>query len=257
MSEDICMEFSLDQEFPLGKKMSFEGLTKDTRASSLHQESENQINSFLTISDIHTAKQSKETSLKSYNNDPKKEKKVAKLNYKLTQKNKLNQKTKNKLKLSKNDPDCIEIDPEDLTDIREFLVLPNYFKPMTLEEMKNPNRVFNLNKFGRISTFPMTYSCMISKQEKEELKKTQGKFTKVKSRLIKKRRENYFEGSKGVTLPKLKINWKKQSVKNHFKESLALIKKSKNLNVIAQKLFTRVFILDKETDSLKNALGME
>jgi hypothetical protein len=56
MSEDICMEFSLDQEFPLGKKMSFEGLTKDTRASSLHQESENQINSFLTISDIHTAK---------------------------------------------------------------------------------------------------------------------------------------------------------------------------------------------------------
>ena len=54
--------------------------------------------------------------------------------------------------------------------IEELLLLPKDFKPATLEQMKQAEKVYNLEKIGKFSTFPLTFSCMIGKQEAIEAK---------------------------------------------------------------------------------------
>lgn len=163
-----------------------------------------------------------------------------------------------KSKVTKSDSTDVEDEEEeDLRDITEFLTLPKNFKPKTLKQMENPNKVFFLKKRGTLSTFPLTY---ISKLQKREYKKLQ--MDKLKSKTIskgkiskkRKKRFNPFEGPKGVKIPKLSVNWSAQSPTSNFVGTFEAIQRSKQLNMEGSMSFMKVFSMHRYSKAIQSVL---
>jgi hypothetical protein len=141
-------------------------------------------------------------------------------------------------------------------DIREFLTLPKNFKPKTLDQMKNPNKVYFLKKRGKLTTFPLTYIGMMDRQHKLKMKRQELQSKAIsKSKNAKKRRRkrriNPFEGPKGVKIPTMDINWASKTPSNNFVDTIESIQRSKQLNSEGSLAFMKVFVMQKHSAALQ------
>lgn len=168
----------------------------------------------------------------------------------------MNKKTVRKVQLTTQEPfqalfvsSATECDEK--MDLKYILQLPEDFRPKTLSEMKNPTKVYGLNKHGKISTFPRVFSYMIEKQAKLlEKYALDSSNSKVKSKTIKKKRLNLFEGPKGVTLPRLNINWARQCTSINMNETLNTLRRNKELNSEGSNSMARLFIANNISNQL-------
>jgi hypothetical protein len=138
------------------------------------------------------------------------------------------------------------------------LTLPKDFKPKTLEQMVNPEKVYFSNKRGRLSTFPLSYISICQKQERIQKQKNLVRSKAIsKKKTAKKRRRkrvNPFEGPKGVRIPKLNIDWTSKTASTNFMETIESLQKSKQLNSDGSMAFMKVFMMHRYSRVIQKSL---